>query len=178
MEYLQVSDAWLRRAMAEYQAVHPAPVFGVQENAANVVFRLVDEKFTLFAGGFEIESYALPLRLPALMNDLVWFFTERVERANREIKLGDDYSLHPHEFRLSAGTLSVQLTGREIAMLQFMAKAGECTKETLLSEVWRYHPESDTHTVETHLWRLRQKLQQAGMTQPLIITTDKGYRLA
>ena len=178
MEYLQVSDNFLCRAMAEHQALHPAPVFGVRAEAGAAELRIEDGKLQVLAGDQEIESYALPLRLPALMNDLLWFFTERLERANSAIPLGGEYVLHPHEFRLSQGELSVTLTGREIAMLQFMAKAGECSKENLLSDVWRYHPDSDTHTVETHLWRLRQKLANAGMTAPLIVTTDKGYALA
>jgi DNA-binding response OmpR family regulator len=177
MEYLQVSDPWLRRALAEYLDGQAAPAFGVQAVDGAADMRLAGGEFIVAADGQEIERYALPLRLPALVYDLVWFFTQRRERANSEIDLGNGYVLYPHEFRLQCGGLTVALTGREVAMLKFMAESGECSKEMLLSDVWRYHPESDTHTVETHLWRLRQKLTAAGMAAPLIITTDKGYKL-
>jgi DNA-binding response OmpR family regulator len=178
MEYLQISDPWLRRALDEYLRMQPDPMFGVRADNAPVNIRLADGQYIVTADGQEIERFTLPLRLPALVYDLVWFFTQRRERANSEIALGHDYVLYPHEFRLGCGDLTCTLTGREVAMLQFMAITPECSKDMLLSDVWRYHPDSDTHTVETHLWRLRQKLVTAGMTAPLIITTDKGYKLA
>jgi DNA-binding response OmpR family regulator len=178
MEYLQVSDDWLRRAMTEYLELQGNAPFGVRAAPAAVMLERLDGRLKVTADGQFIEQYDLPLRLPALIYDLVWFFTQRSERANSEIQLGKGYALYPHAFRLTLGELTAGLTGREVAMLQFMAETGECTKDMLLSDVWRYHPESDTHTVETHLWRLRQKLTQAGMTAPLIMTTDKGYKLA
>lgn len=177
MEYLQVPDAFLRRAMAEWLAMGAVQSFGVTENASPVVLHLAGQECNILADGQPIEIYALPLRLPAVMADLVWFFAQRSERANQEISLGD-YLLLPHAFALKFADQMIALTGREVAMLQFMARAGECTKESLLMDVWRYHPDSDTHTVETHLWRLRQKLQTAGMAAPLVVTTDKGYRIA
>ena len=117
-------------------------------------------------------------RLANLMADLMWLSARRREDAEKSIPLNSDFILEPRNFRLLCGGIAASLTGREVALLQFMLEAGECSKELLLARVWHYHPDSTTHTVETHLWRLRQKLQTAGISAPLIITTENGYRIA
>ena len=178
MEYLQVPDAHLRRAVAGLLEKMPQAPFAVREEEAPAKLAILDGLCVASFNGEEIEKYALPIRLPAVMADLVWFFTRRAEQASREIRLSAGYILYPHEFKITLSGLSTTLTGREVALLQFMVRAGECSKELLLSEVWNYHPDADTHTIETHLWRLRQKLTQAGMEAPLIVTTDAGYTLA
>lgn len=175
---VEIQDSWLRRAVEGYLAQNPALGLRVADGPSDIKITVTDHNLSLLAEGHEIESHDLPARLPHVMSDLVWLAARRQEDAQKTIPLNADYILEPRDFRLCSGEQSVTLTGREVALLQFMLTAGECSKEILLERVWRYHPESTTHTVETHLWRLRQKLQQAGMTAPLIITTDNGYRIA
>jgi len=178
MKYLQVADVWFRHILAEWLAEQNAADFTVTDEAAAVALAMENAEAILSADGHEIDRYALPLRLAELVADVRWLMARRHEMAAREIALPGDFVLTPHRFSLQYDDISVVLTGREIALLQFLFDEGECNRETLLAKVWRYHPDSDTHTLETHLWRLRQKLQQAGISAPLIITTDKGYRLA
>ena len=71
-----------------------------------------------------------------------------------------------------------KLTEREIMILNYMYKAYPkvVSKTELLSEVWGYNPDATTHTVETHIYRLRQKVE--GQTQDAIILTEEsGYNL-
>jgi DNA-binding response OmpR family regulator len=72
----------------------------------------------------------------------------------------------------------VQLTDKETAILKLLYGAGgkSVTRQVLLEQVWGYSPEVETHTLETHIYRLRQKLANpAG--GPLLITEAGGYRL-
>ena len=74
---------------------------------------------------------------------------------------------------------TVKLTEREIMILNYLYKAYPKTvsKNRLLSEVWEYNPEATTHTVETHIYRLRQKIEDNKESTPIIITEESGYKL-
>jgi DNA-binding response OmpR family regulator len=179
MHYLQIIDKFLARAAAEYLAQRPQADLTVTDQDARLKLILQDNNLAcLMSDSHEIEQYSLPLRLGALLHDVVWQIARERETATKRIVLNNHYQLASQQFELLCGSLSVSLTGREVGLLQFLHETGACSKEKLLAEVWRYHPDSDTHTVETHLWRLRQKLQQVGADAPLIITTDEGYRIA
>lgn len=73
---------------------------------------------------------------------------------------------------------NIKLTEREVMILNYMYKAHPkiVSKSELLSEVWGYNPDATTHTVETHIYRLRQKVE--GQSQnAIILTEDAGYKL-
>lgn len=73
---------------------------------------------------------------------------------------------------------SLALTEKEAALLNYLSNQPQAvTREALLEHVWRYHPETETHTLETHLYRLRQKLQELFAEKLQIISDDRGYRL-
>ena len=78
--------------------------------------------------------------------------------------------------RLDDGT-SERLTDKELSMLQLLliSAPAPIDRETLQTEIWRYHPEADTHTVETHVWRLRQKLETDPGAPEILITVANGY---
>lgn len=71
----------------------------------------------------------------------------------------------------------IHLTEKENALMTYLAQhAGtKISKETLLSEVWNYHPETETHTVESHIYALRQKI--TFNADDLIQSDDGGYSL-
>ncbi len=75
---------------------------------------------------------------------------------------------------------TVRLTEKETAILQFLYRAGGATvsRETLLREVWGYRPGVTTHTLETHIYRLRQKIERDPPHARLLVTEPGGYRLA
>ena len=74
---------------------------------------------------------------------------------------------------------NTKLTEREVSIIKYLYKAHEkiVSKNELLSEVWGYNPEATTHTVETHIYRLRQKIEEENSDDNIIITEDNGYRL-
>ena len=71
------------------------------------------------------------------------------------------------------------LTEKETEILSYLYQAfpNEVTKTQILSEVWDFRIDVSTHTLETHIYRLRQKISLFNK-KPLVLTTEKGYRLA
>jgi DNA-binding response OmpR family regulator len=76
--------------------------------------------------------------------------------------------------------LRIRLTEKESALLRFLYRAGgrPVARNTLLREVWGYHGETDTHTVETHIYRLRRKIEAGAGPNTLLLNDEGGYRLA
>lgn len=74
---------------------------------------------------------------------------------------------------------SIKLTEKEVSIIKYLYKSwGKIvTKNELLQYVWGYSPEVTTHTLETHIYRLRQKVEHEDSSEQLIQTTDGGYKL-
>lgn len=94
------------------------------------------------------------------------------------------FLIGPHLFRpsekiLVSGTDEVRLTDKEAAILKALHRAGGrvVTRETLLDEVWGYNSGITTHTLETHIYRLRQKLEPSTNDPSFLLTDQGGYRL-
>ena len=94
------------------------------------------------------------------------------------------YRIGPYIFRPSAKLLigeaarKIRLTEKETNILKFLHRSGDTVpRETLLHEVWGYNPAVTTHTLETHIYRLRQKIEVDPARARLLITESGGYRL-
>ncbi len=74
----------------------------------------------------------------------------------------------------------VRLTELELKLLTYLiASQGQLVdREQLLQDVWGYSAAADTHTVETHIWRLRQKIETDDPATRFVVTETGGYRLA
>ncbi len=73
----------------------------------------------------------------------------------------------------------VRLTEKETAVLKYLYRAGEkvIARDVLLDEVWGYNARVSTHTLETHIYRLRQKIERDPSDAKLLVTEQGGYRL-
>ncbi len=96
------------------------------------------------------------------------------------------FTIGPYTFRPSAKLLldpetnkKVRLTEKETAMLKYLYRAGDKVigRDVLLDEVWGYNAGVDTHTLETHIYRLRQKIERDPSDAKLLVTEQGGYRL-
>jgi DNA-binding response OmpR family regulator len=95
------------------------------------------------------------------------------------------FRIGPYVFRPSAKQLldekgaKIRLTEKETSILKYLYRAGEkpVTREELLAEVWGYNAGVTTHTLETHVYRLRQKIEPDPGHAKLLITEPGGYRL-
>ena len=95
------------------------------------------------------------------------------------------FSIGPYEFRPAAKVLmdakgkKVRLTEKETNILKYLYRAGAkpVSREELLTEVWGYNAGVTTHTLETHIYRLRQKIEPEPGQARLLLTDAGGYRL-
>ena len=91
-----------------------------------------------------------------------------------------DYSFRPgHKHLVDGKGAKLRLTEKETAILRFLYRAGDqvVPRDTLLREVWGYNAAVTTHTLETHIYRLRQKIEHDPAQAQLLVTEAGGYRL-
>ena len=111
----------------------------------------------------------------------------RIRAALRQHDQSEDLvvSIGPYTFQPAAKTLEngdgskIRLTDKETSILKFLYRQGPKTisRDILLSEVWGYNNRVTTHTLETHIYRLRQKIERDPSNARLLVTEDGGYRL-
>jgi len=91
------------------------------------------------------------------------------------------YTFHPADRLLRDGSRNsrIRLTDKETSILKFLYRAHPraVTRAALLREVWDYNPAVTTHTLETHIYRLRQKMERSPATPTLLVTESHGYKL-
>ena len=88
-----------------------------------------------------------------------------------------NYLLDKNEKKLSKNGSFIMLTEKEIQLLEILLKSQKAvSKKKFLSLVWRYSSDADTHTVETHIYRLRKKILEKFSDNEFIINQKDGYR--
>jgi DNA-binding response OmpR family regulator len=112
----------------------------------------------------------------------------RIRAQLRQHEQSEDavFNIGPYSFKPSAKMLidekggKIRLTEKETSILKYLYRAGErvVSREVLLHEVWGYNAGVTTHTLETHIYRLRQKIEKDPSNAVLLITETGGYRLA
>jgi len=123
---------------------------------------------------------AKPFRLAELL--------ARLRAQLRSFENSEDavFNIGPYMFRPSAKLLQdqarnrrIRLTEKEAAILKFLYRAGTrpVARQVLLNEVWGYNAAVTTHTLETHIYRLRQKIEPDPSNARLLVTEGGGYRL-
>lgn len=109
----------------------------------------------------------------------------RAQLRDYEHSEGAIFRLGDYEFRPAAKVLvdekgkKIRLTEKETNILKYLYRAGEkaVSREELLAEVWGYNAGVTTHTLETHVYRLRQKIESDPANARLLLTEAGGYRL-
>jgi DNA-binding response OmpR family regulator len=112
----------------------------------------------------------------------------RMRAQIRQFEQSEDavFRMGPYTFRPSQkvlvdeerGSQKVRLTGKETDILKYLYRAsGAVSREVLLDQVWGYNASVSTHTLETHIYRLRQKLERDPGNATILITEGGGYRL-
>ena len=109
----------------------------------------------------------------------------RAHLRNHEASEDAVFQIGPYTFRPGAKLLvgergsKLKLTEKETAILRFLYRAGRAVvaRDTLLAEVWGYNAHVTTHTLETHIYRLRQKIEPNPATAAILVTEGGGYKL-
>ena len=124
------------------------------------------------------ETFAKPLRLGHLLTRLRYYTETAPLLRDRVVRFGP-YRLEPQNRRILGEKEGepIRLTEKETALLVFLALRGEpATRRDILASVWGYDERIDTHTLETHIYQLRRKLDGGG--ESWLVSEAGTYRLA
>jgi DNA-binding response OmpR family regulator len=120
-----------------------------------------------------------PFKFPVLL--------ARIRAQLRQYEASEDavFQIASYTFRAGAKLLvsekgsKLKLTEKETAILRFLYRAGQKVvgRDVLLAEVWGYNTDVNTHTLETHIYRLRQKIESNPSHPRILVTEPDGYRL-
>src|SRR5271155_2765432 len=111
----------------------------------------------------------------------------RIRTQLRQYEASDDaiFTIGPYTFQSGSKLLlnpkgsKVRLTEKETSILRYLYRADRrpISRETLLQEVWGYNSGVTTHTLETHIYRLRQKIEMDTTASVILVTESRGYKL-
>jgi DNA-binding response OmpR family regulator len=121
-----------------------------------------------------------PFKFPVLLARIRAQLRTHEQSEDAVFQLGP-YTFKPaHKMLIDAKDKKVRLTDKETNILKYLYRAGEkaVSREELLAEVWGYNAGVTTHTLETHVYRLRQKIEPDPANARLLLTEQGGYRLA
>ena len=142
-----------------------------------------DENFLIISGDrnyfslrqLKIDKY--PISIEKLIEIINIQFLKNNFNHQNNIKIGN-YSLNLNSRSLSLQNKSIQLTEKEIKIIRFLDVSNRpVTIKKLQSEVWGYKSKLDTHTVETHVYRLRKKIEKKFHDKLFIISLKDGYKI-
>lgn len=141
------------------------------EDDGNTVFDIIASEDTSLRADLSIKR---PLALEEFLDELKSCREDSVLIFNKY-----ELDLNTKEILNTRNNETIKLTEKEVSILKYLYKAHGRTvsKEDLLKDVWGYNIETSTHTIETHIYRLRQKIEQDNPNQQIIETADGGYRL-
>ncbi len=119
----------------------------------------------------------LPLTLKEINSLVEGITVKKIFSKNSSIKI-KNYFLNKNEKKLSKENIEIILTEREVQLLELLLKYNKpISKNKILSSVWNYAPDADTHTIETHIYRLRKKINDKFSDNNFILNTKNGYSL-
>ncbi len=121
----------------------------------------------------------LPIRLGQVIDRIYYRHANPVNA--HILDIGNDIVLDLAQFTFAAPYLRepARLTEKEASLLKLLyeEKGAAITRERLLIDIWDYADNVETHTLETHIYRLRQKIEQDPSNPKILITTENGYGL-
>lgn len=119
------------------------------------------------------------LKIPTTVNEINSIVenlaAKQIFNKNSSIKI-KEYLLDKNEKKLAKGESFIILTEKEIHLLElFLSHKKPISKKKILALVWNYSSEADTHTVETHIYRLRKKMNDQFLDEKFINNNKEGY---
>ena len=121
------------------------------------------------------EQIKMPFSIIEFNKKIVSLFAKYKFKKNSLIQL-KDYIINKNERKIKKDNLELQLSEKEVNFLiMFSENKKPMSKEFVLKSVWNYSSESETHTVETHVHRLRKKILKKFGDSSFIKNNNKGY---
>tara|TARA_B100000686_G_scaffold143399_1_gene150926 strand:- start:289 stop:915 length:627 start_codon:yes stop_codon:yes gene_type:complete len=122
-----------------------------------------------------VEQISVPFKIVNFKEKVISFLAKHEFKLSSLIRL-NDYIIDKNERKIRKNNLELQLTERETDFLVLFSKNHRpLSRDYFLKNVWKYSSESDTHTVETHIHRLRKKILDKFDDKNFIKNNNEGY---
>ena len=119
----------------------------------------------------------LPISLPDLINKILRIITAYKFSINSALKI-KNYKLDKNEKKLIRDNAYISITEREVQLIELLFNEKKSLpKNYILKKIWNYSDNADTHTVETHIYRLRKKIYTKFNDENFILNSEKGYTI-
>ena len=149
---------------------------------SQLIVLMPDEPF--FKGIYQtLDSQKEILLKPIKVSDLLAAISGKLASHNsggKELKIANYGFRRNEKVLINLDTkVRVRLTEKETDILWqlWQAPQNELSRQKLLSDIWGYTDEISSHTLETHIYRLRKKIENGSSEALILITTENGYRL-
>ena len=136
----------------------------------------------LIISKFEVPGYKnnlildkFPIKIEKIIQLINLKFLKNTFNTQSDISIGL-YKLNLNSRQISKNDKVIDLTEREIDLIIFLKNRDSAANiNELQKKVWGYNPELETHTVETHIYRLRKKIKDIYQDESFILSSNKGY---
>ena len=153
------------------------------EIGENIVLKHIEDNvFAIRCGDVEISRLSMPVRMGGLLDTIMNNLSGETARWRQmeDIDLGI-YQLSPRDMCLKSNQdghlITLTEKERDMIMCLYYQEGHSIKKANLLSNVWGYGENIETHTLETHIYRLRQKVERDPSQPVWLVTTEEGYKL-
>ena len=123
------------------------------------------------------EKISFPTTLLDFNHKIIALIISKKFNQNSSIQI-KEYLIDKNEKKIKKNNLSATITEREIELIELLFhEVRPLSKNNLLKKIWKYSEDADTHTVETHIYRLRKKIVDKFSDDKFIINTKAGYSI-
>lgn len=155
-------------------------LFGYEIDTSSQIHLNREKQEIILSDGHQIKRrWVIPCKIGDILSALETLFEKSAHIKAAEITLGGTliYNSQTGALKTKDGT-RIDLTDKEKGLLNSLIDGqGYATREKLLGDVWKYAEGVETHTLETHIYRLRQKIEEDSGSPEILMTQDQGYRL-
>ena len=177
-----INDSFENKSLAQYEVLLVHEDF-LNKNIDNKLLQQTNKiKILVFSSKNNISNiFSEQLSLPTNIKDLNKVVENSIAKKNfnknSSIKI-KNYILDKNEKKLAKFDDYILLTEKEIQLLELFLKNNKSiNKSEILDKVWQYSSDADTHTVETHIYRLRKKIKAKFSDENFILNDKNGYLL-
>ena len=138
-----------------------------------IIVQISERETEPFSNRFSIIK--LPVKLDDINSIISNLDVKRKFSINSSIKI-KDFTLNINDRKISRNNEFIEITEKEIELIKILLNSKiPVKKDKILNSVWKYSKDADTHTVETHIYRLRKKMKDKFNEQNFIINKKNGY---
>ena len=136
---------------------------------------IISQKNQNFSRALNLEKF--PIEISKFIEKVNIQSLKHQYQDKSEINLGK-YKINTNSNELKLDSVILKLTEKEIKIINYLSKLNKPVSiDELQLEVWGYHSKLETHTVETHIYRLRKKILESFNNDDFIISKKDGYKI-